>query len=1070
MRSRALVVALVTLVGALTAGGGQVLAATHAANSVAPPPATRPLHHLTRAAILAAPHHYVRSGSGGGIAAAPVRTALVASPQAHARGSAPSHPIAPVAHSNAALVAAAPSLLQGFQGTAQTTAIGDHGTDQRVAPPDPNIAVGPNDVVEATNSALYFFHRDGTPNGSVDINSLVQSPAGWGVTDPRVVYDPGSGRFFFSVLNFSATSCAMNEIILLVSGASGPTGTWSGAILSNLAANGPAGGAPAADQPGLGLSAGVLAVAWNYFDCASGQFYGSQLDIVQKSDLIAHVLGQNTAVAYTGGPASALPVFSLGPVGTQYVIFNNSDPVQSGTTPSIGVFPITGQPEQRNVSLQPEKDEPITATSVNSTTLALSSAAQSGTSTLLQTDDDRFLSAVWNFGTIWTSGGTNCTPSGDTVARACLNIVSVAANGTGSVTGDSQLPFDGVNGSYLYYPAIAVDTTGNAYIVYDQSSSTTFESIMVAAVQSGTLTNATTLHTSSTSFDYGGCDPTLGCRWGDYSGAVQDPNHPTDVWVVSEDTDGNNTANCNSNAHFCWNTYIGRYTFAPPSIASVTPAAGPVGGGQTVTVSGADFLPGTTATLGGTTVTVNNLTPESFQFVTPAHAAGLVYAQATDTLGSTPVPSTNAAYIYVGLGSYVPLTPFRIYDTRHASCVNAGCGSADAPLLAGQTRTITIAGTGFTGAGMVPTTAGAVVLNVTAVSGTSFSFLTGFPNGTAVPTASNLNFVAGQNIANLATLTLGQSSTADANREVNVFNSLGAVNLVVDLEGYFAAPSGNTGEFHPIAPLRICDTRFGQPSNVCNQGHASDNVLNANTWMKVNVTQATGGVPNDGTAEAVALNLTGVSGTAPTFLSVVPTSSAGSCPSSAATVSNLNLTLKTNQANRVIVPLGPDSSGAPTTDVCVYNSAGAINFILDLNGWFGSGAAAAGDQFQPISPVRVCDTRGGTGTECSGHTLTPNGSYTVPVAGVGGIPSSGPTPLAVVMNFTAVSGSQQTFFDVWPADQSRPNASDLNANSGQNIANLGVVALARTTNAGAVTIFNSQGNIDAIFDVNGWFQ
>ena len=53
---------------------------------------------------------------------------------------------------------------------------------------------------------------------------------------------------------------------------------------------------------------------------------------------------------------------------------------------------------------------------------------------------------------------------------------------------------------------------------------------------------------------------------------------------------------------------------------------------------------------------------------------------------------------------------------------------------------------------------------------------------------------------------------------VNLYNSLGAVDVVADVEGYFTAPSGTQGQFHPIAPLRVCDTRLGQPANPCNDG------------------------------------------------------------------------------------------------------------------------------------------------------------------------------------------------------------------------------------------------------------
>jgi len=176
--------------------------------------------------------------------------------------------------------------------------------------------------------------------------------------------------------------------------------------------------------------------------------------------------------------------------------------------------------------------------------------------------------------------------------------------------------------------------------------------------------------------------------------------------------------------------------------------------------------------------------------------------------------------------------------------------------------------------------------------------------------------------------------------------------------------------------------------------------------------------------------------------------------------------------NRVIVPLGPDQ------DVCVYNSAGSINFVLDVNGWFGNGAEGAfGATFYATSPLRICDTRStavtGYSTECSGDTLGQGSTLTIPVAGVEGLPPNGGMfpPVALIANVTAVSGTANTYFTLYPADSPRPNASDLNVNPGQITPNLVIVQLATTGGqAGDVDLFSIQGSINAIVDVAGWFQ
>jgi hypothetical protein len=366
------------------------------------------------------------------------------------------------------------------------------------------------------------------------------------------------------------------------------------------------------------------------------------------------------------------------------------------------------------------------------------------------------------------------------------------------------------------------------------------------------------------------------------------------------------------------------------------------------------------------------------------------------------------------------------------------------------------------------------------VNGSSSSLLTVSPSGTGRPLASNLNFQAHVNIANLVTVALGQNGASDSQREVNIYNALGTVNVVVDVEGYFVprASTNPAGEFHAIAPLRVCDTRTGQPANGCNLGHSTDNTIGPGQVLRVNVSGIPSGVggspasiPTDGSSGAAVLNLTAVAGTQATWLSVFPTQSNGTCLTSQPGSSTINVSAGGVEANRVMVPLGPSRSGGPNTDVCVYNAAGAINVILDASGWFGSttGSPPTGAQYQAIGPTRMCDTRSGTGTPCSGHQLTSGGTLLVAVARVGGIPGSG--PVAIIANLTAVSGSQPTLLTLYPADVSpKPNASDVNLNPGMALPNLVVVGLASGAHVGDVNLFNAMGSINAVLDVDGWFQ
>lgn len=423
--------------------------------------------------------------------------------------------------------------------------------------------------------------------------------------------------------------------------------------------------------------------------------------------------------------------------------------------------------------------------------------------------------------------------------------------------------------------------------------------------------------------------------------------------------------------------------------------------------------------------------------------------------------------------NYVPVTPgFRILDTVTGRCGSSVCHA----LGAGGTLTLQVTGYVDPGTGnSVPSGASAVVINVTAVGGTSFSLLTVYPTGTTRPTASNINFPAGVALANLVTSGLSVGGA------VNIYNSLGTVNVIGDIEGYFMpeASSVTSGEYHPIPPLRVCDSRAGQPVNACNGfNDGKSHAIGPNSAVKVTVAgqpawcspTCTPSIPTDGTEEFAIINLTAIAGTVNTYLSVVPWSTNG-CLYGAnwgkgpPPFSTVNVSAGKAQANRVFVDLAINTK---PINICIYNAAGKANYIVDDNGWFGGPTAGTGEQFYATTPARICDTRTGFGTPCAGHELTPAGVLTVAAAGQSGIPSGAK---AIIANLTAIAGSSFTFISAYPSDAaSRPNVSDLNAQAGQVLDNLTAITLSGGGSPGNFDLFNALGRINATVDVEGWFQ
>ena len=113
---------------------------------------------------------------------------------------------------------------------------------------------------------------------------------------------------------------------------------------------------------------------------------------------------------------------------------------------------------------------------------------------------------------------------------------------------------------------------------------------------------------------------------------------------------------------------------------------------------------------------------------------------------------------------HTALTPARILDTRSSTKVGPGA-----------TRELTV-----TGAGGVPADGvSAVVMNVTVTEPSAPSYLTVYPAGEDRPTASNLNFVAGQTVPNLVVVKLGSGG------KVNFYNAGGSTHVVADVVGWY---------------------------------------------------------------------------------------------------------------------------------------------------------------------------------------------------------------------------------------------------------------------------------------------
>src|SRR5207302_940587 len=116
-------------------------------------------------------------------------------------------------------------------------------------------------------------------------------------------------------------------------------------------------------------------------------------------------------------------------------------------------------------------------------------------------------------------------------------------------------------------------------------------------------------------------------------------------------------------------------------------------------------------------------------------------------------------------------------------------------------------------------------------------------------------------------------------------------------------------------------------------------------------------------------------------------------------------------------------------------------------------------QYHAMSPHRILDPRNGLGK------LGPGQTFTLPVAGYVGVPSTGTA--AVMVNVTVTRPDAPSWLTIYPCGVPRPSTSNLNFTQWTTVANLVEVSLGR---GGAICIYNGNGNTDVVVDVEGWLS
>jgi hypothetical protein len=215
--------------------------------------------------------------------------------------------------------------------------------------------------------------------------------------------------------------------------------------------------------------------------------------------------------------------------------------------------------------------------------------------------------------------------------------------------------------------------------------------------------------------------------------------------------------------------------------------------------------------------------------------------------------------------------PCRVADTRHSGYPQ---GLGPPSLTGGQERAFPILNATTCN---IPSSAAVYSLNFSVVPHGPLGYMTVWPTGGSRPTVSTLNDIPGAIIANAAIVTAGASG------EVSVYPT-NDTDLVIDINGYFAAAGPGGLSLYGVPSCRVIDTRkvgsglpfsgtLSPPVDVVNTGCGTSSLAQAYVFNASVVPQGALGYLTlwpDGTTQPLVSTLNAPDGSISSNMAIVP--------------------------------------------------------------------------------------------------------------------------------------------------------------------------------------------------------
>ncbi|MDQ2986150.1 MAG: hypothetical protein M3R13_05445 [Armatimonadota bacterium] len=397
-------------------------------------------------------------------------------------------------------------------------------------PPDPDLAVGPNQIIAVVNSSVAFFNKDGTPTFQQTAENFFSGlGAGSFIFDPKCVYDRVHQRFVI-VFPERDTSPQVSKVLIAISDDNNPAGVWHKyRIEARMTISGTN---YWLDYPGFGYNKDAVVVSGNMFGFGSG-FAGVQYIVIP------------TAPILSGGTATVRYLFDedAGSVQIAEVVDPTMDRIfgaSRGGTSSLNIYAIsnltTPSPLLQGASVavpantRPQMDAPST----NGNTL--------------DSIDGRLFNAVWRPGRLVAS---HTIQDGSLLKVRWYEVNTNSWPVSGSPTLSMSGNISGAGSTHHHMNAVNTNSLGDISAIFTRSSTTVTADIMyagrMAADPIGTMGTPVNLEGSAGN-NYGSG------RWGDYFGVDVDPVDDVTFWGIAMGVAADNN----------WRTSIFSWTISVP--------------------------------------------------------------------------------------------------------------------------------------------------------------------------------------------------------------------------------------------------------------------------------------------------------------------------------------------------------------------------------------------------------------------------------------------------------------------------------------------------------------------------